>query len=371
MSNTFSGLNFFGVDFSSTETGTLVGEEGIILHTTDGGANWVSQTSGTNDWLYAVDFTDDNNGTAVGFLSGTIVHTTDGGQTWVTQNSGTSEGLLGVDFTDANTGTVVGGAGTILHTTDGGQTWVPQVSGITVQLRAVSFSDAQTGTVVGEAGTVLRTTDGGATWVPQISGVTETLLAVTFTDANNGTAVGQLGVILKTTDGGQTWIRQESGTNQDLYNVAFTAPDIGTVVGGFGAILRTASSVTNNCPKTLPFWRDNPDSWPVDTLTLGSQSYDKAELLDLVNTPSHANPTDLSLVLAQQLIAARLSIANGSDPAPIASALEQADTLLSQYPGKLPYGVARSSRVGHVMSRTAGLLRAYNHGSLTPGCDSQ
>jgi len=199
-----------------------------------------------------------------------------------------------------------------------------------VQLRAVSFSDAQTGTVVGEAGTILRTTDGGASLVPQISGVTETLMAVTFTDANNGAAVGQLGVILKTTDGGQTWTRQDSGTNRDLYNVALTAPDTGTVVGGFGAILRTASSTTSTCPETLPFWRDNPDSWPVDTLALGSQSYDKTELLDLVNTPSRANPTDLSLVLAQQLIAARLSIANGSDPAPIASALEQADTLLSQ-----------------------------------------
>ncbi len=240
-----------------------------------------------------------------------------------------------------------------------------------MQLRAVSFSDEQTGTVVGEAGTILRTTDGGTTWVPQISGVTETLLAVAFTDASNGTAAGQLGVILKTSDGGKTWTRQESGTNQDLYNLAFTSPDNGTVVGGFGAILRTTSSTTATCPETLPFWRDNPDSWPVDTLSLGAESYNKAELLGFVATPSHANPTDLSLVLAQQLIAARLSIANGSDPAPIASALEQADTLLSQYSGKLPYGVNRSTPAGHKMSRTAGLLKSYNHGSLTPGCNVQ
>jgi hypothetical protein len=240
-----------------------------------------------------------------------------------------------------------------------------------VQLRAVSFSDAQTATVVGEAGTILHTTDGGATWVPQISGITDTLLAVDFTDANNGTAVGQLGVILKTTDGGQTWTRQESGTNQDLYNLAFTAPDTGTVIGAFGAILRSASSGTNACPETLPDWRANPDSWPVDSLTLGAESYAKAELIDLVNTPSRANPTDLSLVLAQQLIAARLSIANGSDPAPVASALEQADMLLSQYPGKLPYGVDRSSPAGHMMFRTAGLLDVYNHGSLIRGCGSQ
>jgi photosystem II stability/assembly factor-like uncharacterized protein len=369
ISNTFSGLNFFGVDFSSTDVGTLVGEEGIILRTTDGGASWVSQTSQTNDWLYAVDCTDDNNGTAIGFLFGTIIHTTDGGQSWVTQDSGTTEGLLGIDFTDANTGTVVGGAGTILHTSDGGQSWVPQVSGTSNQLRAVSFSDAETGAVVGELGTILRTTDGGATWVPQNSGVTETLLGVTFTDANNGTAVGQIGVILKTTDGGQTWSRQESGTNQDLYNVAFTGPDTGTVVGGFGAILRTSASAGGSCPEALTYWRANPDSWPVDTLTLGSQSYDKTELLELVNTPSRNDaPVDVSLALAHQLIAARLNVAQGSDPTPIASGLEHADTLLSKYPGKLPYGVERASTAGHIMHRNATLLSDYNHGTMTSGC---
>jgi hypothetical protein len=233
----------------------------------------------------------------------------------------------------------------------------------------VSFFDAQTGTVVGELGAILRTTDGGATWVPQTSGVTETLLAVTFTDANNGTAVGQLGVILRTTDGGQSWIRQESGTNQDIYNVAFTGPDTGTVVGGFGAILRTGSSATSICPEPLTHWRANPDSWPVDTLTLGSQSYSKAELLELVNTPSRDDaPADVSLVLAHQLIGARLNVAHGSDSAPIESALEHADTLLSKHAGKLPYGVERGSTASHIMFRNATLLNDYNHGILTPDC---
>jgi hypothetical protein len=346
-----------------------VGEEGIILRTTDGGATWVSQTSGTDDWLYAVKFSDDNNATAVGFLFGTIVHTTDGGATWVTQNSGTTEGLLGVDFTDANTGTVVGGAGTILHTTDNGATWVPQVSGTSVQLRAVSFSDAETGTVVGELGTILRTTDGGATWAPQTSGTTNTLLAVTFTDANNGTAVGQIGVILKTTDGGATWTRQESGTNQDLYNVAFASTDMGTAVGGFGAILRTAPSTTNTCPISFAHWRAHPESWPIGILTLGSETYDKIELLDLVNTRSRGTDSfDASLALAHQLIVAKLNVANGSDPAPISSTLVDADTLLSQYSGKLPYGVDRSSENGHAMIEDATTLEDYNKGRLTPGC---
>jgi hypothetical protein len=64
-------------------------------------------------------FTDANTGTAVG-QGGTILRTTDGGASWVAQESGTMEYLQGVLFTDANTGTVVGSAGTILRTTNGG-----------------------------------------------------------------------------------------------------------------------------------------------------------------------------------------------------------------------------------------------------------
>src|SRR5262249_47152093 len=123
------------------------------------------------------------------------------------------------------------------------------------------------------------------------------------------------------------------------------------------------------CPETLTYWRVNPDSWPVDTLTLGSQSYNKDELLTLVNTPSRDDaPVDVSLALAHQLIAARLNVANGSDPAPVASGLEHADTLLSKYSGKLPYGVERGSTAGHIMFRNTTLLSDYNHGSLSSGC---
>jgi hypothetical protein len=96
-----------------------VGRGGTILRTTNGGASWVEQTSGTTNWLYSVSFTDANTGTAVGSY-GTILRTTNGGSTWVRQTSGTTNHLYGVFFTDANTGTAVGAGGTILRTTTGG-----------------------------------------------------------------------------------------------------------------------------------------------------------------------------------------------------------------------------------------------------------
>src|SRR5215831_19484521 len=68
--------------------------------------------------LNAISFVDANTGTAVGG-GGTILHTTDGGATWTPQSSGTTFWLHGVSFLDTNTGWAVGDGGTILHTTDG------------------------------------------------------------------------------------------------------------------------------------------------------------------------------------------------------------------------------------------------------------
>ena len=79
-------------------TGYAVGNSGTILKTTDGGANWVAQTSGTANICSDVHFpVDATTGYAVG-SSGTILKTTDGGANWVAQTSGTANSLLGVHF---------------------------------------------------------------------------------------------------------------------------------------------------------------------------------------------------------------------------------------------------------------------------------
>ena len=47
-------------------SGTVVGNSGTILKTTDGGSHWTAQDSATTDHLWDVSFSDANNGTAVG-----------------------------------------------------------------------------------------------------------------------------------------------------------------------------------------------------------------------------------------------------------------------------------------------------------------
>jgi hypothetical protein len=77
---------------------------------------------------------------------------------------------------------------------------------------------------------------------------------------------------------------------------------------------------------------------------------------------------DASLILAFQLIAAKLNLAQGSDAMPIAGTVADADQRLSAYPGKLPYKVAPSSAAGQGMVSDGSTLDSYNNAALTPTC---
>jgi len=57
-----------GVSFADSTTGTAVGDDGVILRTTDGGSSWMHQldTDGSTWDLQSVSMIDANTGTAVG-----------------------------------------------------------------------------------------------------------------------------------------------------------------------------------------------------------------------------------------------------------------------------------------------------------------
>ncbi|MBK6347308.1 MAG: T9SS type A sorting domain-containing protein [Bacteroidales bacterium] len=141
--------------------------------------------------------------------NGIILRTTNGGTTWVPQNSGTTFRLLSVSFTGPNLGTVTGENGTILRTINGGSTWTAQSAGISADLRSVSFSGINNGMIVGDRWTgsaiscvILNTTDGGASWTIQADGLTDNLYGVSMQDENNATAIGYGSAILHTNTGG-------------------------------------------------------------------------------------------------------------------------------------------------------------------------
>jgi cysteine-rich repeat protein len=145
--------------------------------------------------------------------------------------------------------------------------------------------------------------------------------------------------------------------------------DDGNTISGDGCSATCQIELRGECPLTQGFWKNHPDAWAVTSLTLGSQTYTQAELLTILKTSVGSGKTaDASLILAHQLIAAKLNIANGSNPAPISSTIADADSLLSAFAGKLPYQVKPSSATGQQMVNDANLLDSYNNGALTPDC---
>ena len=149
----------------------------VIVHTADSGLTWQVQGD-SSAWtgLDGCDISAVDDQTAWAALGsgpaetrGSILHTTDGGATWVTQTipAGLAGGIKGVKGLSRNEAWAASLGGTILHTTDGGAIWnvvphptvpIAQVNRMDALGTNVWIADAATG------GAVVHTSDGGLTW---------------------------------------------------------------------------------------------------------------------------------------------------------------------------------------------------------------
>jgi len=185
--------------------------------------------------LYDVFFVNADAGWAVG-AHGTVLHSTDGGATWVVQASGTVERLRSVFFVDRAHGWAVGARGTIIYTTDGGQTWVRQPSPVDDEaFVAVEMQGMTDGWIVGDEGVVLRWN--GDRWLLQA----RTSYAFTdfqLLDSDHGwatTAEGAAtGRVVELAAGRWSVV----GTFQPLYGLHIPASGAGWAVGDRGTAVR-------------------------------------------------------------------------------------------------------------------------------------
>ena len=88
-----------------------MGENGLILHTDDGGKNWSSKTHITRKTLRDVMFLDSQNGWAVG-ENGLTLFTNNGGQNWQVEQIKVTENLLDI-YVNKWISCIVGAHGTI------------------------------------------------------------------------------------------------------------------------------------------------------------------------------------------------------------------------------------------------------------------
>lgn len=92
------------------------------------------------------------------------------------------------------------------------------------------------------------------------------------------------------------------------------------------------------CARTPGYWKNHyPDAWPVTSLTVGGTTYDGPELVELLD----ANGPDAATRLATHLVATKLNLLSGSDPA-IQPVVDDADDFLETHPpGSDPKGKTR------------------------------
>jgi hypothetical protein len=140
--------------------------------------------------------------------------------------------------------------------------------------------------------------------------------------------------------------------------------------GGLGASTyspesraRTIAVPPVNCTYSPGYWKGHPEAWPVGFLLVGTVGYSAAQLRSILDGPAHGNGL---VILAHQVIAARLSIASGADPSPVSAALAQADALIGSL---VVPPVGGGSLDPDLVLAAKDLLDSYNNGRLgVPHC---
>ncbi len=222
---------------------------------------WTKQNSPTSVNLRNCSFIDPLNGWASGD-DGVIIHTSDGGNTFVIQNSTINYYINDIFFINKRLGWSVANesffeGSTILKTTDGGMNWnAENFPDSTKFLRTIFFLDSLNGFLAGSGGVIYKTTDAGITWLAAVIDSSEfsgfPIFKIRFADNNLGFACGGYmdvaGIIWRTTNGGLFW-KAENQSPEPFYDLFIMDPLQIIAVGGdfeYGVqITKTSNSGVN------------------------------------------------------------------------------------------------------------------------------
>lgn len=161
-------------------------------------------------------------------------------------------------------------------------------------------------------------------------------------------------------------LADESGllTNNAL-ELTYGTDYVYTVIA-FGSLLQgitldAQTTTVQNCTYTQGYWKNHPEAWPTNTLTLGTVVYNQTELLAILGQEVNGNGL---VSLAHQLIAAKLNILNGADPTAASATIAAADAQI----GNLVVPPVGSGYLDpSTTSANTQTLDDYNNGVIGPG----
>ena len=117
--------------------------------------------------------------------------------------------------------------------------------------------------------------------------------------------------------------------------------------------------VTNPGAGTPGYWKNHPDAWPVDEITIGGKTYTKAEAIPLMKEDKH----DKTTTMFRSLVAAKLNVLIGNDSSCIADTIAAADAWMAKY-GPVGKGVRANSAAWKEGEPLYLELDDYNNGFL-------
>ena len=257
----------------------------LILFTQFFYAQWVQQVSGVLEYLNDVYCITENIVVVVG-SNGTILKTTDGGTTWMQKTSGTTQNLNKVQFANTNVGYTLSLNGTILKTIDSGENWNVIIANNIYDFSIVNESIFYYSNFSGE---LYKTTNGGNTF--QLISATQFIKNIKFINQQIGfEGIEQLGAggnLRKTIDGGITW----SIINTNSKSFSFVNENIGFIITNEGlfktidggvSFIQLDSNIINGIINKLFAVNENI-VWgiPVECLLNGSPCYSsRGEILN-------------------------------------------------------------------------------------------
>lgn len=206
------------IDFINQLQGIMVGDDGMVALTTDGGNTWnvpatVTAIIGTSR-MYGSEYHPDGKIWICGY-DGKIAYSPDHGATWSLQGVGvTAEIGYGISMNEAGIGFVALNNGSpdqskILQTTNFGASWT--LVNLTVTGNPTFYKMRQFGNKVvmtGDKGYIGFSNDNGLTWTHYANAggtTTSDAMRDVVMNGDEGYAVGRNARILKTTDGWATY----------------------------------------------------------------------------------------------------------------------------------------------------------------------
>lgn len=253
----------WGVWFADANTGYIgAGSQSaftsVILKTTNGGINWTSVYTSATNYINNIGGIDANNVMAA-WSNGTVVRTTNGGSNWTETTGGLFAFVNSISFLNSTTGFAVGGSGKASRTTNAGVTWdsinTPTTDWTLFQIKPVSATEVY---AIGHPTELYKTTNLGTTWTALTISVPNVYPYIWYSVDKFGSTMiisGDYGLVAKSTDGGTIWSSNNIQYNTQIMNDVFNIPNSGKIwyVGRPSQLNQQVLYTSNNGNNWTPY----------------------------------------------------------------------------------------------------------------------